>query len=190
MRKDSVLREIQWEIDIIGSSKNRGRRFSFCLTLNQTRNNSTCYDRRIWRINPIWLFLSQVFNMWTIYFHGLRPKLTALSERRWQLRETPEEQSLSLTDTVPGSFGPKISTTKKWEKMPFHQLTDMLCLDVKQGCVANILAKVIISRLQECLSQTKHRLPRMILSFVSGSVSNTKDWFYWLLERNQSRISS
>ena len=128
--------------------------------------------------------------MWTIYFHGLRPKLTALSERRWQLRETPEEQSLSLTDTVLGSFGPKISTTKKWEKMPFHQLTDMLCLDVKQGCVANILAKVIISRLQECLSQTKHRLPRMILSFVSGSVSNTKDWFYWLLERNQSRISS
>ena len=119
MRKDSLVREIQWEIDVIGSLKNRGRRFSFVehWTVNQTRNNSTYYDRRIWRINPIWLFLSQVFNMRTIFFHGLRPKLTALSERRWQLRETPEEQSLSLTDTVLGSFGPKISTTEKWEKM-------------------------------------------------------------------------
>ena len=183
MRKDSVLREIQWEIDIIGTSKNRGRRFSFCLTLNQTRNNSTCYDRRIWRINPIWLFLSQVFNMWTIYFHGLRPKLTALSERRWQLRETPEEQSLSLTDTILGSFGPQISTTEKWEKMLFHQLTDMLCLE--QGCLANILAKVI--KVLGMFIQNKASSPTDDFVFC---VSNTEDWFYWLLERNQSRISS
>ena len=85
--------------------------------------------------------------MWIIYFHGLRPKLTALSERRWQLRETPEEQSLSLTDTVPVLLVRKFQPLRNEKKMMFHQSTDLLCLDAKQGCLANILAKVIISRL-------------------------------------------